>query len=231
MTKEAAENAMQANMYRLPKKRGGGEVPDAPFKKNWHELMMKQIIDEAIKGDYEGVAFTTGKQQADRYSLSKQISSIKYTDDGQLRAYGKNGEQVIARKLDSPDQLEDYIGKEAAKKLMEQEPQMIGIKGDMGTVSNTGRELSGVDLDIGGEGMKGFYDKILPDFVNKYGKKWGMSVRKANTHPSLRGDQVHYFDITDAAKKDIKSKGQPLFSGVGLAAPALMPEDQDKTGR
>jgi len=204
-------------------------VPDAPFKKNWHELMMKQILNEAVKGNYDAVAFTTGKQQADRYSLSKQISSIKYTDDGQLRAYGKNGEEVISRKLNSPDELEDYIGKEPAKKLMEQEPQMIGIKGDIGTVNNTGRELSGVDLDVGGEGMKGFYDKILPDFINKYGKKYGMAVRKANLQASLQGEQVHMVDLTDAAKKDIKEKGQPLFSGIGLAAPALMMEDQDKT--
>jgi hypothetical protein len=244
-------------------------VPNAPFKKNWHELMMKQILNEAVKGDYEAVAFTTGKQQADRYSLSKQISSIKYTDDGQLRAYGKNGEQVISRKLNSPDELEDYIGKEAAKKLMEQEPQMVGIKGDIGTVNNTGRELSGVDLDVGGEGMKGFYDKILPDFVNKYGKKYGIGVKKANIDtvenqftdfqhwaidkdPSLHtsfiknswlnkddlfkewsnsgkkpGEEVHYFDLSDMAKKDIKEKGQPLFSGIGLAAPPLLMDDED----
>jgi hypothetical protein len=146
----------------------------------------------ASEGGYDRVAFTTGKQQADRYSLSKQISSIKYTDDGQLRAYGKNGQEVIARKLDSPDQLEDYIGKEAAKKLMEQEPQIIGIKGDMGTMKNTGRELSGVDLDVGGEGMKGFYDKILPDFINKYGKKHGLKVGKTNIDP----DAVRH-DLTD----------------------------------
>jgi hypothetical protein len=242
-------------------------VPNAPFKKNWHELMMKQILNEAVKGDYEAVAFTTGKQQAERYSLSKQISSIKYTDDGQLRAYGKNGEQVISRKLNSSDELEDYIGKEAAKKLMEQEPKMVSMKGDIGTVNDTGRELSGVDLDVGGEGMKGFYDKILPDFINKYGKKYGIGVKKANlkgkpgasqeeVNAALKefgvtkeefdklpidkrveildaaqpkGDEVHYFDLTDMAKKDIKEKGQPLFSGIGLAAPALMPEDQDKT--
>ena len=165
-------------------------VPDAPFKKNWQELAMKRAMQMASEGGYERVAFTTGKQQADRYSLSKQISSIKYTDDGQLRAYGKNGEEVIARKLDSPDQLEDYIGKEAAKKLMEQEPQMIGIEGGMGTMRNTGRELSGVNLDVGGEGMKGFYDKILPDFINKYGKKHGLQVGQTKLPPNLNINSI-----------------------------------------
>jgi hypothetical protein len=36
--------------------------------------------------------------------------------------------------------------------------------------------LSGVDLQVGGEGMKGFYDQILPSYLNEYGKKYGAQV-------------------------------------------------------
>jgi hypothetical protein len=244
-------------------------VSDAPFKKNWHELMMKQILNEAVKGDYDAVALTTGRQQAKRYNLSEQISSVKYTEDGQLRAYDLDGREVIARKLNKPEELEDYIGKEAAKKLLDQPIETIKIPSDSGTMSNDGRQLSGIDLDVGGEPMKKFYDEIIPNFINKYGKKYGMAVKKGNLPyrgiPSAddvygnakkygyskeqfdklpleermkiadevkpKGEEVHFVELTDAAKKDIKSKGQPLFSGIGLAAPALMPEDQDKTGR
>lgn len=42
------------------------------------------------------------------------------------------------------------------------------------------KELSGVDLKVGGEGMKGFYDKILPTFANKYLKKWGGKVERGS---------------------------------------------------
>jgi hypothetical protein len=210
-------------------------VPNAPYKKNWHELMMKQILNEAVEGGYEGIAFTTGKQQAARYSLSKQISKVNFSEAGVLRAYDKDGKMVISKKLDSPDQIEDYIGKEPAKKLMEQELKStyIGEKESGEKIAHgnpnmfNARELAGVDLDVGGEGMKGFYDKILPEFINKYTKKWGMAVRKANTKASLQGEQVHYVDITDAAKKDIKEKGQPLFSGIGLAAPPLLMDEED----
>jgi hypothetical protein len=38
------------------------------------------------------------------------------------------------------------------------------------------RKLAGADLKVGGEGMKGFYDKILVDFANKFGKKYGANV-------------------------------------------------------
>lgn len=208
----------------------GNAVPDAPYKKNWHELMIKQILNEAVEGGYEGIAFTTGKQQAARYSLSKQISKVNFSEAGVLRAYDKDGKMVISKKLNSPDQIEDYIGKESAKKLMEQELKYtyIGEKENGEKIAHgnsnmfNARELAGVDLDVGGEGMKGFYDKILPEFINKYTKKWGMGVRKANIKASLQGEQVHYVDLTDAAKKDIKEKGQPLFSGIGLAAPPLL---------
>lgn len=37
-------------------------------------------------------------------------------------------------------------------------------------------KLTGDDLKVGGEGMKGFYDKIIPDYLNKFGKKYGAKV-------------------------------------------------------
>ena len=229
-TQEAAEFAARANLNRMPKRRGNLEVPDAPFKKNWHELMMKQILNEAVKGDYEAIAFTTGKQQAARYNLSKQIDSIdlvpaKEGDKQYVLQAWKNGNSVI-RKAVNEDELPDLIGKEPAKRLLEQDP--TGLHRPEGIAHGNpnvfeGRNLSGLDLDVGGEGMKKFYDEILPNFINKYGKKYGMAVRNANTQASLQGEQVHMVDLTDAAKKDIKEKGQPLFSGIGLApAPLLM---------
>jgi len=261
MTKEAAENAMQANMYRLPKKRGGGEVPDAPFKKNWHELMMKQILNEAVKGDYDAVAFTTGKQQAERYSLSKQINELRAekllsgTKEGQyvITATNKNGNPSVNKTV-TEQELENLLGKDLAKKIVEDSPD-----------NPDGKTYSGLDLDVGGEGMKGFYDKILPDYINKYGKKYGIGVKKANLeHPTgifkqeeiekilkdnnltkeefnklsakekniiwqsaSKGEEVHYFDLSDMAKKDIKEKGQPLFSGIGLAPAPLLFDEED----
>jgi hypothetical protein len=198
-------------------------VPNAPYKKNWHELMMKQILNEAVKGDYEAIAFTTGKQQAERYSLSKQINELRAekllsgTKEGQyvISATNKNGNPSVNKTV-TEQELENLLGKDLAKKIVEDSPD-----------NPDGKTYSGLDLDVGGEGMKGFYDKILPDFVNKYTKKYGMAVRKANLKASLQGEQVHMVDLTDAAKKDIKEKGQPLFSGIGLAAPGLFMDNEE----
>ena len=43
------------------------------------------------------------------------------------------------------------------------------------------RTLSGLDLQFGGEGMIGFYDQMLPAFVNRYGEKTGLRMNLGNT--------------------------------------------------
>ena len=42
-------------------------LPDAPFKKSWHELGMKHVLHHAAKNGYDGVVITPGDVQADRW--------------------------------------------------------------------------------------------------------------------------------------------------------------------
>ena len=42
-------------------------VPDAPFKTNWHELVMKRLLDDAARSGYDRVLITPGAEQAKRY--------------------------------------------------------------------------------------------------------------------------------------------------------------------
>lgn len=68
--------------------------------------------------------------------------------------------------------------------------------------------LEGVeDLKMGGEGMKGFYDKILPSYLNQYAKKWGAQVEKAN----LGGTSPQY-EI-----KNLGTPGSPNWAIVDLS--------------
>jgi len=247
-------------------------VPDAPFKKNWHEMMVKQALDMAAKGDYDAIAFTTGRQQVERYEnqLRQAVDKIEFSKGyppGTITIQGvKNGRNSFegtvenGKFIDGPGKgktIEEVLGKGLAKQIEDHPGGELGV-------------IQGKDLTIGGEGMKGFYDKIIPDFINKYSKKWGMGVKKEHLTPpdndrfmnfkdwanqkdpglndtflkhswanqddlykeflnaDRNGPEIHFVELTDAAKKEIKTKGQPMFSGIGLAAPALMPEDQDK---
>ena len=140
-------------------------VADAPFRKDWPVQMFKRVLRDAIANGKEWIGWTSGETQAERYDLSKQISEVHYSGTN-LKAYDHDGNTVIEQTGVSREQLSDYIGKEAAIKLLEQPAQ--------GTL----RSLTGQDLKVGGEGMKGFYDKILPNEVGKYVKQWGGKVEQ-----------------------------------------------------
>ena len=45
-----------------------GVVPDAPFKKNWHELAMKRLLNYAADNGYDSIAITPGMEQAKRWN-------------------------------------------------------------------------------------------------------------------------------------------------------------------
>lgn len=138
-------------------------VPDAPFKDNWYQLGLKRAIKEAADTGMDRVYLTTGARQADRYDLSQHVSEI-HLSGSNLVAYDKQGNEIIQQTGVNKDNLADYIGKEAAKKLLEQEPQ--------GTL----RSLSGLDLKVGGEGMKQWYDRNYKNFLDKYAKQFGAQV-------------------------------------------------------
>ncbi|MEI7578607.1 MAG: hypothetical protein WCJ58_01050 [bacterium] len=140
-------------------------VPNAPFKTTWNELAFKRALLWAVENGFDKVAWTTGEQQAERYDLSKQVSWISYNKNDSQLAF-RAGDRTELKNNISPDQLESFVGKDAAKKLLENEP-MQGTK----TV-----RIEGDDLKVGGEGMKAFYDKIVPTMVNKLAKKFGGKV-------------------------------------------------------
>jgi hypothetical protein len=155
-------------------------VPDAPFKTTWSDLSMKRVIQMASEGGYDRIAFTTGKTQAERYDLSKQINELSYKkmDDNltmklgdgpyyEVVAVDKNDMPVL-RKQVTEQELPDLVGKEIAKKIVDGEGKVA--EDYMG--KSVTKVFSGLDLQVGGEGMKGFYDDILPKFLNKYAKKW-----------------------------------------------------------
>lgn len=244
----------------------GNGVPDAPFKTSWHELSLKRAIQLASEGGYDRIAFTTGKTQAERYDLSKQISRVTYKDEI-LRAYDKDGVEVISN-LATPDKLEDYVGKELASKIIADNDKLRianknyrdAIKNDVpdAELNNLSREVGsfpmeykGVDLAVGGEGMKGFYDTILPKYLDKYGKKWDAKVgttkirletdAQAVEDAKLLGElgvesngksaaSVHYMDITPKMRESVLTKGQPLFQAAPVipAGAAASQQEENK---
>lgn len=219
-------------------------VPDAPFKQNWHELVMKRLLDDAARNGYDKVVITPGAEQAKRYDLSKQIGRVVYNPETEmLNAFDLSNRSVIQRGNVKPDQIEEYIGKEPAKRLLDQQNTKIDSRGGKDVPY---QEISGLDLQVGGEGMKGFYDQILPSYLNEYGKKYGVRVGtydmpvgekmvpdRAGLGMISSGEQemvpFHSFDITPQMREDITTKGMPLYQvapPVAIGAGASMQEEQ-----
>lgn len=227
-------------------------VPDAPFKKNWHELAMKRVLDYAAENGYDTVAITPGAEQAKRYDLSKQVDELLYkkNPDGtyQLSAQAGGRGNMMGEAIPA-EKLEDYVGKEVAQKIVGGEGKATEVMGKYDPASMTSskdymQSLSGVDLQVGGEGMKGFYDKILPDYLNTFGKQYGSGVGEIDliTKPEKSVPQIaapglgHFpepiiepaqtmkawsFDITPQLREQIKTKGLPLYSKTGMGPEGL----------
>jgi hypothetical protein len=158
---------------------GDNAVPDAPFKDTWYQLALKRLTKYAADNGYERIGLTTGKQQASRFDLSKQVDEIvvptvyedgtrfvrieptegssfklEVSPSGTVKGY-HSASQFTGKKLS------DVIGKEMADKVMK---------------ANSDTRFAGLDLQVGGEGMKKYYDEVYPKFLDKYGKKYGASV-------------------------------------------------------
>lgn len=110
---------------------------------------------------YEKIAFITGEQSAERYDLSKQIDAVEYIPKLRRLQAWKDGLSATNVKDVGPEKLEDHIGKEAAKRLLES------------PLEGGRHKLSGLDLKVGGEGMKTFYDQIVPQVLRDVLKKVG----------------------------------------------------------
>jgi hypothetical protein len=75
-----------------------------------------------------------------------------------------------------------------ARKLLESEPKQTGG-------GNPIHSIEGDGLKVGGEWAKALYDRAIPNFLNKYGKKWDAKVGETQL-PDAVGVNEH-FDLTE----------------------------------
>lgn len=208
-------------------------VPLNPFVKTdqWVGLVTRRVMQMASQEGYDGIAFATGQQSADMYSLARQVDEIEVSFKGMFglgdnvfyRAQSgiregvvveddsdktsvlvedvETGKKVrndrstisvkapyqrsayISMKNGSDTTLfinndgiitdstndtyigknaEDVLGKDLTKKILE-------------TTENT--TLEGEGLEFGGEGMKTFYDKIVPKVVQKEAQRFDKNAK------------------------------------------------------
>lgn len=151
-----------------------GKIPRAPFvetTEGWLNLALKQVLLTAVNEGYDKVAFITGEQSAERYDLSKQVDAVHAfpAQDGtwEINATKDGAVLVVERGLDAAG-VANLVGKDLADKIVAKSGQR-----ENGSGGQEGYVYRGVDLTVGGEGMRAFYDQIVPKAAAKLVKKMG----------------------------------------------------------
>ena len=195
-------------------------VPAAPFEKNWMELAFKRMLRLAAEEGYDYVAWTTGEQQAERYNIGKVVDDVEKRDgkiyidlkDGSAITLTTDRDGVITSSSGAHIESGEYNGKNLSELIGKDLAQeVLSTKGD--------KVFRGMDLRIGGEGMKGFYDDMLPRFVNKYCKKWGVQVSDMEFPDLDAGITAHTIPVTQEMKDSVM-EGQVMFSKAYHGSPA-----------
>ena len=203
-------------------------VPDIPFKNTWKILAMKRAIAHAVANEFDGIAWTTGEQQRtrsekqlmdnvskfqvkpDRFGLKPRTAS-KYFN---LEAWTHDG--VSKTYFGHFNELGDYIGGQMSTHVQ----QRIAA----GEKSVT---IDAKDFQIGGHGMKAFYDEyttftdpktkkvtrntgFLWAATHKVGKRFGAEPSHINIDGL--GSQPGIM-FTDKLKESlVNGDGLPMFS-------------------
>jgi hypothetical protein len=108
--------------------RSGQGVPDAPLKESasgdikWQEFVFKRMLKYAVDNGYDSISWTTGDQQAERYSLDRYVDSIEWQRSPQgdylLRGY-KDGRETFLQSAIQPEQLAEYVGDGVAQQILD----------------------------------------------------------------------------------------------------------------
>jgi len=229
---------------KIVENQGQSKIPSAPFVTNtnsWAKLGVKVALKEAINQNVDKIAWTTGEQQNERYDLSKSVEkvSVGKNKDGtyeiDIVKKGDSGNAWSKVASDVKEQnIQDYVGKEIADKVI-----------------TTGQvKYEGLDLKVGGKGMKGFYGSpkegklgIIGEVVKALTKqdvktttfdnittKWFDSQEEAdNYYKDRKNAQItqNSINITPELKSEVK-KGMPMFGNLKDQQKAMVNAEVDK---
>ena len=175
--------------------KGEFEKMPALFQKNWREIAFKWALRHAAENGFDSVGWTTGEQQAARYSLSSKVDAIFWSKDestgettvridqeGEYSYFNVKDGIVKAERTGggahtnplNGKPLDAVLGKEVAKRMTE----------------NPTGSLKGEGLNIGGAGIRQLYDSDFRNVVNnlpvvrKSGQKVGTAELKAIKDPA-----------------------------------------------
>jgi hypothetical protein len=169
-----------------PSKSNQAKMPEA-LRDRIYDIGVKKVLSYAKENGFDGVSWTTGKMQADRYSLAKQLDTVNVgkNQEGYYVEGMKDGKVVITDGGKTLETLTNLIGKDLAFRA---------VNDLKGTENGGYKKYSGLDLEVGGEGLKRLYDETIPGLVKKYGKEGvqELQLRKKAVFEGSDPNKVEY---------------------------------------
>lgn len=200
------------------------EAPYVTKTNDWVDLGLKRVLLEAARQGHDKLAWSPGDVHADRYDLSKHIGEIRHekNDDGtfNLDIAGPEGHRIYDRDDIEPEELPAIVGKEMADKILSGHGEPDEHPG-----YRDWRTISGLDLKVGGEGMRKFYDELVPKRLIKLAKMHDPEAKI--THSVIEHPLEHYYEenegktilpaleITPKMRESILKKGFPAYAQGG----------------
>ena len=198
----------QADRYDLSKKISKLEYIDGYIVA--HDTGGNRVINE--RADIEDLPDIVGKEVAEKiankqkeieYDIS-QWHPEKNEETGGWNLIDPNGEYVYTRN----GHLEEFKGEDDAMSFVTDQQEHQGSV-----------VLSGLDLKIGGEGMKGFYDTVIPKTLKKVMKQAGgnteiKDVELQNAYMEKKGSFWMVHEGDSFTRFDTKARAQKHLDSV-----------------
>lgn len=201
----------------------------------WTTTAVRRLVKQAVESGADAISFTPGRVQAARFNLAKNVRSLEYDPTKKslyIEPTSGNPFERDVKWLRSPKDLEQYVGKEAAKMLL---AEPLGTNGAKPTAHKIVFKEGQV---VGGDGMKATYDVMYPRLLGKLLAKMDPSIKAEKTNlfkhdgnpvraplpvkevvamglSSPPAEDFTAFPITDKVRSQVLNDGQPLFAISG----------------
>ena len=109
-------------------------TPSAPFitdTNKYVQLGLKVALKYAVNSGATKITWESGETQNDRYDLSKQVDEIstkKYPDGTYTIIGNKNGNSVFEQNDVPENRLEEFVGKDLAKKISDKHNEEVSFR-------------------------------------------------------------------------------------------------------
>lgn len=124
-TQPDGRRVMRVHEFQAGYNKGESAVPES-LRERTYDLLVKKVLVDAQKQGLDGVSWSTGDQQVDLYSnaLRNVANEARWNPETQELQLFKDGRRVAKDQIPNKvpeNKLEDYIGKAAARRLVESE--------------------------------------------------------------------------------------------------------------